>query len=165
MASSLNPNVPIPPRIRSVEASHIADLISIAHETNLSHWSAQNYLDEMKNIDAVMLRLESDENTTIGFVVGRIVQGGMIETQLEGEIYNIAVTEGEQNKGNGQLLFDAFKAVCSNRKAVNIWLEVRESNQRAKTFYEKNGFQSVQSRNNFYNNPREHAILMKLVLN
>ncbi|MEO7658705.1 MAG: ribosomal protein S18-alanine N-acetyltransferase [Pyrinomonadaceae bacterium] len=158
------PHEPNSPRIRSVEASHIADLISIAHETNISHWSAQNYLDEMKNMDAVMLRLETDENTTIGFVVGRIVHGGMVETQLEGEIYNIAVTETEQKRGYGQLLFDAFKAVCSDRNAVNIWLEVRESNQPAKSFYQKNRFQIVQSRNNFYNNPREHAILMKLPL-
>jgi ribosomal-protein-alanine acetyltransferase len=152
------------PRIRPVEASHIGDLIRIAEETNLSHWSAQSYLDEMKNPDALIRRLVAEDNSTIGFVVGRIVAGGVIESHADAEIYNIAVTKNEQGQGRGQILFDAFRSVCMKRDAANIWLEVRESNQNAIAFYERNGFEPVQTRRSFYENPREHAILMKLVL-
>ena len=152
------------PRIRSVEASHIADLIRIADETNLSTWTAQNYLDELQISEAIMLRLESETNETIGFIVGRIVQGGTVETEMDTEIYNIAVVENEQEKGFGQQLFAAFTAKCREIGACNIWLEVRASNLKAISFYERNGFEQVQSRNNFYENPREHALLMKLVL-
>jgi ribosomal-protein-alanine N-acetyltransferase len=156
---------PIDPlRIRKVEASNIADLIRIADETNLSHWSAQSYLDEMKNADAIMLRLVTADNLTIGFVVGRLVAGGEIETQTDAEIYNIAVTETAQKKGNGQLLFNAFANICRKKHVARIWLEVRESNQIALSFYGKNGFSRVQTRRSFYDNPREHAILMKLIL-
>ena len=151
-------------RIRKVEASNIADLIRIAEETNLSHWSAHSYLDEMKNADAVMLRLVTEDNSTVGFVVGRLVMGGEVEITTDAEIYNIAVTGEAQNKGNGQLLFDAFANACREREAANIWLEVRESNKPAISFYEKNGFSRVQTRPSFYDNPREHAILMKLIL-
>ncbi len=151
-------------RIRAVDASHIADLIRIAEETNLSHWSAQSYLDEMKNADAIMLRLVTGDNATIGFVVGRFVIGGQIETSTDAEIYNIAVTKNKQNKGCGQFLFDAFKEICRKKQAANIWLEVRQSNKPAISFYKKNGFASVQTRPSFYENPREHAILMKLIL-
>ncbi len=157
-------NQAVSPRIRSVETSNIADLIAIADETNLSHWSAQSYLEEMKNPEAIMLRLVTEDNSTIGFVVGRIVIGGTIETQFEAEIYNIAVTENEHGQGNGQKLFNAFRAACTEKDAVNIWLEVRESNQKAITFYERNGFSRVQTRSHFYDNPREHAVLMKLTL-
>ena len=151
-------------RIRSIDASHIADLIRIGEETNLSQWSAQSYLDEMKNPDSVMLRLVASDNSTIGFVIGRFVIGGEIETCTDAEIYNIAVTEKEQRKGLGQFLFDAFIAKCLKKKATNVWLEVRESNEKAIAFYEKNGFTAVQTRPSFYENPREHALLMKLVL-
>ena len=151
-------------RIRPVEAAHVCDLIRIADETNLSHWSAQSYLDEMKNPDAVMLRLIAEDNSTIGFVVGRFVIGGDIETRIDAEIYNIAVTETQQRAGRGQLLFDAFASACREKEAANIWLEVRESNDKAITFYEKNSFQRVQTRRHFYENPREHALLMKLEL-
>lgn len=155
---------PDPYRIRPIEAAHIADLIRIADETNLSHWSAESYLEEMKNPDAVMLRLVSEGNDTIGFVVGRFVIGGEIEPQTDAEIYNIAVTAAEQRKGCGQLLFDAFRKVCVERDVANIWLEVRESNAPAIRFYERNGFEGVQTRRSFYENPREHAILMRLIL-
>lgn len=149
-------------RIRHVEPSHVADLIRIGEETNLSHWSAQSYLEEMKNPDAIMLRLVSEDNSTIGFVVGRFVIGGDIETAVDAEIYNIAVTENEQQKGCGQLIFDAFAAFCREKRVANVWLEVRESNEKAIAFYEKNGFERVQTRPSFYENPREHALLMKL---
>src|SRR5438445_1731223 len=106
-----------------------------------------------------MLRLESEMNETIGFIVGRLVQGGTIETERDSEIYNVAIIESEQEKGLGQRLFDAFVVKCRGTGVTNIWLEVRASNQKAIRFYEQNGFELVQSRNNFYENPREHALL------
>lgn len=162
MTDNAEPNPDL--RIRPVETSHVADLIRIGEETNLSRWTAQNYLDEMKNASAIMLRLVDDDNSTIGFVVGRTVVGGEIEPQTDAEIYNIAIDLAHQGNGYGQLLFDEFIRVSRDREAQNIWLEVRESNQKAIAFYEKNGFTQVQTRNNFYNDPREAALLMRLIL-
>lgn len=152
------------PRIRPIDGSHIADLIRIGNETNLSHWSAEGYLEELKNPDAIMLRLEDDENATIGFVVGRFVLGGAIESIVDAEIYNIAVKKPDQKKGFGQYLYDAFAESCRERQTANIWLEVRESNVNAIAFYEKNGFERVQTRPSFYENPRENAVLMRRAL-
>lgn len=151
-------------RIRPVEASHIGDLIRISEETNLSPWSAEGYLEEMKNPAAIMLRLVDEENAIVGFVVGRIVLGGEIETRRDAEIYNIAVTAQNQRKGFGQRLFDEFAVKCRKSQVASIWLEVRESNERAIKFYEKNGFGRVQIRSSFYNNPRENALVMRLIL-
>ena len=111
-----------------------------------------------------MLRLVGSDNSTIGFIVGRFVIGGETEGRTDAEIYNIAVAEEEQRKGFGQFLFNAFVSACLKKKTANIWLEVRESNEKAIAFYEKNGFTSVQTRPFFYENPREHALLMKLAL-
>lgn len=151
-------------RIRPVEALHVGDLIRIADETNLSPWTAQCYLDEMKNDSSIMLRLVGGDNSTIGFVVGRLVVGGEVQPRIDAEIYNIAVKESKQGRGLGQLLFDAFLAACAEREAENIWLEVRESNEKALRFYARNGFAKIQTRKHFYYGPREHAILMRCVL-
>ena len=148
--------------IREVTAAHIAELIRIAGETNLSHWSAASYLDEMKNPSSIMFRLVSETNQTIGFIVGRLINGGETETVVEAEIYNIAVIEAEQRKTHGQHLLDHFLNECRSKHVKNIWLEVRESNSKAIALYERNGFEPVQTRNHFYDNPREHAILMRL---
>ena len=152
------------PRIRTIDASHIGNLIRIAESANLSHWSAQSYLEELKNPASVMLRLESDANSTIGFIVGRTISAGVDSSTTDAEIYNVAVVESEQQKGYGQLLLDSFVGNCQDRGVVHVWLEVRESNQKAIRFYERSGFIRVQTRNHFYNDPREHALLMKLVL-
>lgn len=151
-------------RIRSVEPSHVGELIRIGAETNLSPWSAQSYLEEMKNPNAILLRSVNEDNQTIGFVVGRLVAGGETEARTDAEIYNIAVIRPEQRRGCGQSLFDAFRSRCEASGVSCIWLEVRESNIVAIRFYEKNGFGRVQSRKHFYENPREHAILMRLKL-
>lgn len=150
------------PRIRPVESCHIAELIQIGDDVNLSPWTAQNYLDELKTAAAIMLRLETDDSKTAGFIVGRVIAGENGES--EAEIYNIAVSKNAQRNGLGQTLFDAFADECRKRKAVNIWLEVRESNHTAIKFYCRNGFETVQTRNHFYSNPPEHALLMRLIL-
>ena len=149
-------------RVRFVDACHISDLIRLGQSVNLSPWTADSYLSELKNPDAVMLRLVSQENKTIGFVVGRFVNSSA--DHIDAEIYNIAIAESEQRKGNGQRLFDEFLDSCRRRGVNNIWLEVRQSNERAIAFYKRNGFQPVQKRSHFYENPREHGWLMRLVL-
>jgi ribosomal-protein-alanine N-acetyltransferase len=147
-------------RVRPVEACHISDLIHLGESVNLSPWSAQSYLAELKNPDSVMLRLVSVKNKTMGFVVGRIVKTG--DDERDAEIYNIAVKIREQRRGLGQLLLDAFCGHCRLSGVTNIWLEVRQSNEAAIAFYKKNGFAPVQKRSHFYTNPREHGWLMRL---
>lgn len=151
-------------RIRPVNASDIGELIRIGEEVNLSPWNAAGYLAEIKNPAGIILRLVDEQNTILGFVVGRLVLGGEVESRLDAEIYNIAVTRPNQRQGCGQLLFDAFSEECRKKRVANIWLEVRETNEKSIKFYEKNGFEHVQTRPSFYTNPREHAIVMRLIL-
>jgi ribosomal-protein-alanine N-acetyltransferase len=150
-------------RVRRITTSNIADLIRIADETNLSPWTAQNYLDELQTTASIMLAVEDDMPRTIGFIVGRIVPASEPDL-LDAEIYNIAVTGTEQGKGFGQTLFDSFARECAKHEVSSIWLEVRESNCDAITFYTRNGFEPVQKRPNFYKNPPEDGILMRLSL-
>jgi ribosomal-protein-alanine N-acetyltransferase len=151
-------------RIKEIEKSNIAEIIQIGDEANLSHWSAESYLEEMKNPASIMFRLEGEANETLGFIVGRVIEGGTLEAVPEAEIYNIAVIEQAQKQGLGQILLDHFISLVKEKQGTTVWLEVRESNLKAIRFYRKNGFRKVQTRNHFYENPREHALLMRLSL-
>src|ERR1700752_2882807 len=134
-------------RIGPIRTTHISDLIRLGEDTDLSPWTANNYLEELQNPQAIMLRLsDEDDNATCGFIVGRLVSGSESIARPDAEIYNIAIWPDRQGKGHGQKLFDGFVAVCRERLVTSIWLEVRESNDRAIRFYEKNGFKYVQSR-------------------
>ncbi len=78
----------------------------------------------------------------------------------ESEILNIAVHPNFQRKGMAQELFDTFIMFCRRKEIKKIWLEVRFSNLKARTFYEKNGFKEMYRRKNYYTNPPEDAVIM-----
>ena len=151
-------------RVRPLTSSHIADVIRLGSDANLNPWTAQNYLDELQTPNSVMLVLEGPDGRPIGFIVGRVVASSIDDASTDAEIYNIAVSDPYIGKGFGQLLFDTFMENCSVHAVKRVWLEVRESNREAIDFYTRNGFESAQTRNNFYQNPREHAVLMCLLL-
>lgn len=74
------------------------------------------------------------------------------------EILAIATIEKYRNKGIAQELLDKIKT-------KDIFLEVRESNQVAINFYKKNKFNQISIRKNYYSEPNENAIIMKLEVN
>ena len=74
------------------------------------------------------------------------------------EILAIATVEEYRNKGIAQELLDKIKT-------KDIFLEVRESNQVAINFYKKNRFKEISIRKNYYSEPTENAVIMKLEVN
>ena len=74
------------------------------------------------------------------------------------EILAIATIEEYRNNGIAQELLDKIKT-------RDIFLEVRESNQVAINFYKKNKFKEISVRKNYYSEPNENAIIMKLEVN
>jgi [ribosomal protein S18]-alanine N-acetyltransferase len=151
-------------RARAIENSDIAELIRLGEETGLSQWTANCYLEELKNIASIMLRLIDDENRLIGFVVGRLVPSTITDRANDAEIYNIAIRTRSQRKGRGDVIFNAFLDVCYAVKVSQVWLEVRESNEKAIGFYLNKGFAVVQKRPGFYSDPPENALVMRLTL-
>lgn len=78
----------------------------------------------------------------------------------EGEIGGIAVAPEHRRRGVGEALLAALCAEAKRRNAAALLLEVRESNLAARRLYEKNGFETVGKRKNYYEKPTENAILM-----
>ena len=75
----------------------------------------------------------------------------------EGEIADICVSPEARGQGIAFLLMQALmEGECSE-----FWLEVRASNTPARRLYEKLGFVPVGIRRNYYDSPREDAIVMR----
>ena len=74
------------------------------------------------------------------------------------EILAIATIEECRNKGIAQELLDKIKT-------KDIFLEVRESNEKAINFYKKNNFKQISIRKGYYSDPTEDAIIMKMEAN
>jgi len=150
-------------RIRKVRKGDIDRIIDIERSWHhLSHWSVDSYYrlineDSFTSSFVAEIDNENGEPQIVGFVIFHVTAG-------ISEIYNIAVAAEHQGKGNGLILLRSFLRGSKDRGAGFVWLEVRESNKKAIDFYKYNGFDKVQTRPNFYSNPRENAILMRLKL-
>jgi ribosomal-protein-alanine N-acetyltransferase len=96
------------------------------------------------------------------------IQGYYIGLQVLDEItlMDIAVVPAEQGKGLGRQILRHFIQQCRVRSAVEIWLEVRESNSAAQHLYVNSGFELIEKRKKYYKTETgsESAIIMKLSL-
>lgn len=82
----------------------------------------------------------------------------------ESEVLDIAVSPDARGCGIGKELLAALLAGAKSRGAAACYLEVRESNAPATGLYTGFGFRPVGRRKNYYQKPREDAILMALAL-
>jgi len=89
----------------------------------------------------------------VGFLIGR-------QTIEEAEVLNLAVAPGSRRKGTAGALLQAAVAEFQTRGVNRVHLEVRESNQAGIAFYEKHGFLKAGSREGYYRDPIETALIM-----
>lgn len=136
----------------------IPAVLEIGRECLLGSWSFAGYHDELSRADSKAIIAENGE-TIIGFIVLRL-----ITSTGESEILNIAVKPEFQKHGIGTILLNEAMGFLKSRQIRRVWLEVRKSNLAAQSFYRRNNFNLGGQRKNFYTNPSEDALLMKLDL-
>lgn len=131
----------------------------IAIETRIDAWTVADYVDEIGRDDSIAL-IASAGRRMAGFLVSRVVPG--VEREPDAELYNIAVSPEFQQRGCGDLLLSKLIEKLAAKGVNFLWLEVRESNFAAISFYKKHGFQAEVTRRNFYSDPQENAVIMRL---
>ena len=114
-------------------------------------WSADAVISSVK--EGVRFFLVEEEGVVLGYV-------GLQSVLDEGYITNIAVTKTARGKGLAKALLSELDKVAAQLSLSFISLEVRVGNHAAISLYEKCGYENVGIRPNFYDNPREDAIIM-----
>ena len=90
---------------------------------------------------------------------------GMYSAADEGYVYNIAVHENFRNMKVGGTLILELLNYCEKINLDFLSLEVRSSNIPAIRLYEKCGFIKKGVRKNFYDFPKEDAVIMTHYIN
>jgi GNAT superfamily N-acetyltransferase len=100
--------------------------------------------------DGVVITFEkSKSNTKVARkTFARKKKGDMI-------LHQIAAKE---RNGSAQRVFNEFVKYCKSQHCENIILSVRTSNEIARKFYEKNGFELVDSNPNLWNSKKDGPI-------
>jgi [ribosomal protein S18]-alanine N-acetyltransferase len=124
-------------------------------------WTRGNFRDSLAaGYPAEVLHvLHGREVILAGYFV---VMVGVDELHL----LNITVSPDWQGQGLGWSLLQAVQAMGQARGLGQLFLEVRQSNQRAQALYRRYGFSEVGLRRGYYPaaSGREDAVVMRLVL-
>lgn len=98
-------------------------------------------------------------------VDGQVVAyGGMLTVLDEGQVTNIATHPSFRRRGFARAVTEALISCGRTEGLESIYLEVRRSNLSAISLYESCGYRAIGERKNFYSDPVEDAILMKITL-
>lgn len=144
--------------LRPLEADTLGAVLAIEQSAYSHPWTRGNFLDALASGYWMQGLWLGDE--LLGHVV---VMAGVQETHL----LNITVAPARQRQGWAHMLLDALALWSRRQGAQWLWLEVRESNQRAIAVYERYGFRRVGLRKDYYpadRQQREHAVVMSLNL-
>jgi [ribosomal protein S18]-alanine N-acetyltransferase len=155
-------------KAENLDDFQLNQLIEIQRVCKLAGWSMEDYRIESDRDNSLFL-IAKNKNVIIGFILIRLSDitetGNIIDNQYkEADLLNFGVTEEFQGQGIGNVLFKKAQAILYGLNVNLVWLEVRESNIEAIKFYKKRSFTSFQIRKNFYTQPTENAVLMKLEL-
>jgi ribosomal-protein-alanine N-acetyltransferase len=120
-------------------------------------WTRGNFVDSLAA--GYLARVLCDPD---GRVVGYFVAMKGVE---EMHLLNLTVAPPEQGKGHARHMLDELVAMCATMHARQLWLEVRESNMRARRLYGRYGFRHIGVRRGYYpalHGRREDAAVMAL---
>ena len=136
---------------------HIDDISELEKLCFSMPWTREQLEAQMTNPMHVFLAAQDGDGRTVGYV-------GLMYVLDEGYISNVAVSPAHRREGIGDMLLDALRERAEEKKLAFLTLEVRQSNEPAKSLYKKHGYVEVGLRRNYYAKPTEDAVLMTLFL-
>lgn len=86
---------------------------------------------------------------------------GLLMTAPEAEIVFICTGEAFRRKGVARLLLETALGRAKEEGITDVFLEVREGNVPARALYRGLGFTETGLRKNYYDEPKENAVLMQ----
>ena len=135
------------------------DAVMAIEQSAYSHpWSRGNFRDSINPLFEAQCLWLDDE--LLGYF---LAMRGFEEMHL----LNITVAPARQGQGWGHMMLEALSLWSRQEGAQWLWLEVRQSNQRALQVYQRYGFRQISIRKDYYpagRQQREHAVVMSLKL-
>ena len=139
----------------AVEAD--VEVIAVLEKATFSDaWTTESIYDTFRQKQAFIVCAEKDEKFA-GYCIVYFVLD-------EAEIVRIAVDASCRRQGVGRELLDQVQQICQEKGISHLLLDVRESNNTARAFYRDYGFGIDGIRKNFYDSPRENAVLMSMMI-
>ncbi|MCK9329984.1 MAG: ribosomal protein S18-alanine N-acetyltransferase [Candidatus Cloacimonetes bacterium] len=141
--------------IRKMKESDLTTVHKIEQDCFPEPWPMQAFKESLKYNESLIL-YDITTNEILAFQIGI----GVLD---EYSICNIAVNPVHQKKGLGKYFLTNIIEMHF-KKYEKYFLEVRKSNKQAIALYHKLGFKVIYTRNRYYSNPIEDALVMMFSL-
>ena len=135
-----------------MEAAHVPQIAALERSAFPDPWSESSVASELDNPLSLWLVAQAG-GEVLGYVGSQSVMG-------EADMMNLAVLPAARRRGIARALVTALIRELAGGGVHSLTLEVRASNQAAILLYGSRGFRGMGRRKNYYEHPREDAIIM-----
>ena len=142
-------------RIVPMNADHLDEVAELERICFSVPWSRNMLAEELDNLLSAFLVALDDNDKVVGYAGVQVILD-------EGYITNVAVRPECRRQGIAAKLLQVFLDFAKANQSAFLTLEVRASNYDAIALYGSRGFRSVGRRKNYYEHPKEDAIIMTL---
>ena len=142
-------------RIVPMNGDHLDEVAELERICFSVPWSRNMLAQELDNLLSAFLVALDDNDRVVGYAGLQVVLD-------EGYITNVAVRPECRRQGVAAKLLQVFLDFAKANRLAFLTLEVRASNYDAIALYGSRGFRSVGRRKNYYEHPKEDAIIMTL---
>ena len=140
-------------RIVPMTADHLDQVAELERICFSTPWSRNMLAEELDNLLSAFLVALDDSGRVVGYAGLQVILD-------EGYITNIAVRPECRRRGVAAKLLQVFLDFGQANRLSFLTLEVRASNYDAIALYGSRGFRGVGRRKNYYEHPKEDAIIM-----
>jgi ribosomal-protein-alanine N-acetyltransferase len=143
--------------IRNMELSDLSEVMRIDRQSFSTPWSESMFRFELSHNPAGYLMVAERRGKpaeVIGYIGFWMIDG-------RAHIYTLAVKPEDRRKGVAKRLITAALARAVKLTASEASLEVRESNDMARSLYEDFGFEVVGRQMEYYKDSGEDALIME----
>ena len=141
-------------QIVPMNADHLEELEKLERICFSRPWSRKMLAEELENqCAAFLVAQDSITQQVMGYA-------GLLVMADEGYITNVAVFPEFRRQGVAAKLIAVFENFARGNKLAFLTLEVRPSNTAAIALYKCFGFEEVGRRKNYYDLPKEDALIL-----
>lgn len=140
-------------RIVPMSADHLDALERLERICFSRPWSKRMLGEELENQCAAFLVAEDEDGKVLGYA-------GLLVMMDEGYITNVAVFPEYRRMGVAAKIIEVYMNFAKANRLAFLTLEVRPSNAAAIALYQRFGFEEVGRRKNYYDLPKEDALIL-----
>jgi len=143
--------------VRKMTEKDLPQVLALQQELAFQDWNEKQYQAELKASYAFccVYNDESSSEKILGYAVFHILGP-------DSELMSIATSTSNQRKGIGSILLNEGFKLLDFHSGDQLFLEVREGNAKARSFYEHHGFDAYSNRKKYYADG-ENAVLYRKI--